>query len=102
MGTVTPGARKTGGGDAAMTRSACDRAQLRPSEWVVLMTLVNSLAPMSAKEVARAMISPGSTASDLRNLRARGLAQYEQTDWGAEAVWSVTAEGRALVREASE
>ncbi len=81
-------------------RSAADRAGLRPIEWRQLAQLVDgSPGWLTAKATAPAgaELSGQQASVGLRNLRARGLADYSQDELTHVGRWRATADGVALV-----
>lgn len=83
-------------------RAAADRAGLRPLEWSQLEQLADAGgAWLTAKATAPAGsdLSGQRASVGLRNLRARGLAFYEQDPWTHEGRWHITEEGYQLVME---
>ncbi len=83
-------------------RSAADRAGLRPIEWRQLEQLVDG-APgwLTAKATAPAGadLSGQQASVGLRNLRARGLAEYSQDEVTHVGRWRASSDGVALVME---
>ncbi|HWF25221.1 MAG TPA: hypothetical protein VG275_07230 [Solirubrobacteraceae bacterium] len=81
-------------------RSAADRAGLRRLEWRQLEQLVDGggcWLTAKATSPAGAELSGQQASVGLRNLRARGLAEYTQDEWTHVGRWRATDEGTALV-----
>jgi hypothetical protein len=89
---------KNSSGDRVV-RAAADRAKLRTSEWRQLERLGDHGRWMVAKETAPLDVpmTGRQSAVALRNLRARGLCEYEYDKNARVGRWKATPDGVALV-----